>query len=114
MDSSDSEDDPEPPYHSDTGKYCQCGAYRWIKRDCTHCNRVYETLNQADVSDNSVKEDPEDIGLDWSVGDFFDSLDGDEIDETGAGGVADTEIESKVENHKEEDTDFSLNFQSSC
>ena len=64
-DSSDSEDEPEPPDHASTGKCRQCGAYGWIVRDCTHCNGVYEPVYQADVSGYSVKKDPEYLGLDF-------------------------------------------------
>ena len=43
--SSDSEDEPEPPDHTAPGNCRQCGAYRWLGRDCTQCNGVYEPVD---------------------------------------------------------------------
>ena len=48
---------------------------------------IYKPVYQADGSEDSVKQDPEDLGLDFSVGEFFDSVGGGETVETGAEGV---------------------------
>ena len=57
----------------------------------------YKHVDRADVNEYSAKEYPEDLGLGWYIGDFFDSVGSDETDETGAEDVTDTETESKVE-----------------
>ena len=62
-DSYESEYEPDPPNNASTGNYRQCGAYRWFKRDFINCNGVYEPGDQYDVSKDSVKEDPEYLGL---------------------------------------------------
>ena len=110
FDSFDSEDEPESPDHHGPEKCHQCGAYIWIERDCTHWNVVYLPVDQADVSENSAKEDLEYLELDLYIGNFFDSVGGDETDEAGAEGVTDSGTKSKVEYHKEENTDVYLNF----
>ena len=45
------------------------------------------------------------------IRDSFNSVGGDETDETGAKGVTDIGTKSKVEYHKKEDNDASLKFQ---
>ena len=64
FDAYDYEDAPEPPDHAAPGKCCQCGAYGWVERDFTHCNGLYELVDQADVYKDSVEEYPGDRGLD--------------------------------------------------
>ena len=83
--------------------------YGWLGSDCTHCNGVYKPVYQDDVYEDSIKEYPEDLRLNLSVGDFFDSVGGDKTDETVNKGVTDVGTESK-----EEDNDASLNFQARC
>ena len=51
----DSEDELEPPNHATPGKCLQCGAYRWLERNCTQCNGVYEPVNRANVYEDSDK-----------------------------------------------------------
>ena len=70
-DLSNSEDEPKPADHTAHGKCRQCGVYRWIVCDWTHCNGVYKPLDQADVSKYSAKEDPEYPGIGWSIGDLL-------------------------------------------
>ena len=38
---SDSKDDPEPPNHAASGKFCQCGVYVWIGNHCTSCTSLF-------------------------------------------------------------------------
>ena len=44
-DSSDSEDNPEPPDYADPGNFFQCGVYVWIRHDCTHFSGVYKPVD---------------------------------------------------------------------
>ena len=85
--SSVSEDYPEPPDHASPGKFCQCGVYGCLERDCTNWNGVYEPVDRAIVSEYSSKEDPEDFGFYWFIGGLFDSVGSDKNDETGDEGV---------------------------
>ena len=113
-DSSESEYYPEPQDHTAPVRCRQCGAHGWLECNCTHCNGVYKPVNQADVSEYYVKKYPEDIGLGWSIGDFFDSLGGDKTDETGPEGVTEVVTEPKVKDYKEEETDMYLKFHYEC
>ena len=75
---------------------------------------VYKPVYQANVSKDSVKEDPEYLGLDFSVGKVLDSVGSDETDETGDEGFANVRTKSKGGYHNEEDNNAYLNFQSGC
>ena len=63
--------------------------YIWIEHGWNNCNRVYGPVDQYYVSGDSTKEEPEDLGIDWSIGYFFDSVGSDETYETGSEGVTD-------------------------
>ena len=112
--SSVSEDYPEPPDHASPGKFCQCGVYGCLERDCTNWNGVYEPVDRAIVSEYSSKEDPEDFGFYWFIGGLFDSAGSDKNDETGDEGVSNARTKPKVEYNKEEDTNMYLNLQAGC
>ena len=57
--------EPESLDHAAPGKFHQCGAYGWLGLELNHCNGVCKPVDQADISEDSVKEDPEDLRLDF-------------------------------------------------
>ena len=81
--------EPEPPDHAAPVKCHQCGACGLFERYCTHCNVFYKPVDRAGVSEDSAKEDPEDLVLDCSIGELFEYVGGDETDETDAKVVTD-------------------------